>query len=156
MDLQPWAKANRYRYRLEESYKPENNLHVRGDERWFIEVLCSRGLIYPAGGSDLLAFTQSRNTWRALLELGPDVRPHQVGDKEKVCRFPFTLLNEVAAIMRPRRRRRLDPDRARSISGLLKTHAQGGKLDQKTTIDANSGKTLANALLRRQIATHGI
>src|SRR5215831_21347632 len=47
VDLRPWAKANRYRYRLEESYQAENNAHVKGDGRWFVEVLCQRGLIYP-------------------------------------------------------------------------------------------------------------
>src|SRR5262249_24210310 len=34
VDLRPWAKANRYRYRLEQSYEAENNPHVKGDARW--------------------------------------------------------------------------------------------------------------------------
>lgn len=36
VDLRPWAKARRYRYQLEESYKAENNMHVRGDGRWLL------------------------------------------------------------------------------------------------------------------------
>jgi hypothetical protein len=28
-DLRPWAKANRYRYRFEESYNAEDDAHVR-------------------------------------------------------------------------------------------------------------------------------
>src|SRR5262249_19863173 len=63
IDLQPWAKANRYRYRLEQSYQAEDNAHVKGDGRWFVEVLCQRGLIYPAGGLDLAAFTTSAHAW---------------------------------------------------------------------------------------------
>jgi hypothetical protein len=50
IDLRPWAKANRYRWRYEESYlaeRPEN----RGDGHWYVEVLCHNGLIYPKGGN---------------------------------------------------------------------------------------------------------
>jgi hypothetical protein len=35
LDLRPWAKANRYRWRYEESYeaeRPEN----RGDGHWYV------------------------------------------------------------------------------------------------------------------------
>src|SRR6266508_4194782 len=56
VDLQVWAKAKRYRYRLEESYEAESNSHIRGDGRWFVEVLCQNGLIYPCGGLYLLAY----------------------------------------------------------------------------------------------------
>ena len=69
VDLRPWAKANRYRYRLEESYEAENNAHVKGDGRWFVEVLCQRGLIYPAGGLDLAVYTKSVHAWRELLNV---------------------------------------------------------------------------------------
>jgi hypothetical protein len=103
VDLRPWARANRYRFRLEESFKAESNTHVRGDGRWYVEILCQRGLIYPKGGNEILAFATSTDAWQSLLELG--CKPHQVGDKERVCRFPVELLDEVAAILRPRRRR---------------------------------------------------
>jgi hypothetical protein len=59
IDLRPWADAKRYRWRLEESYhaeKPER----RGDGRWYVEILCQRGLIYPKGGDEILAFTSQR------------------------------------------------------------------------------------------------
>lgn len=48
IDLRPWAKLHRYRWRYEESYgaeKPEN----RADGRWYVEVMCKYGLIYPKG-----------------------------------------------------------------------------------------------------------
>src|SRR5262249_24767729 len=67
VDLRPWAEANRYR--LKESYQAENNAHVKGDGRWFVEVLCQRGPIYPAGGVDLAAFTKAVHGWRELLEV---------------------------------------------------------------------------------------
>jgi hypothetical protein len=56
VDLRVWAKAYRYRYRLEESYKAESNMHVKGDGRWFVEIVCKNGLIYPYGGTTLLAY----------------------------------------------------------------------------------------------------
>jgi len=127
INLRPWAEANRYRYRLEESYKAENSAHVRGDGRWFVEILCKRGFIYSCGGGELCAFTASRHAWQALLELGSKINPHQAGDRERVCRFPLELLGEVARILQPRRRRTLAPDRARAISGVIKRHGQSGK-----------------------------
>jgi hypothetical protein len=49
VDLRIWAKAHKYRYRFEESHQAESDPHVRGDGRWFVEIVCQRGLIYPAG-----------------------------------------------------------------------------------------------------------
>src|SRR5262249_18348553 len=60
VDLRPWAKANRYRYRLEGSYQTEKREHGKGDGRLFVEVLCQRALIYPAGGLDLAAYNLKR------------------------------------------------------------------------------------------------
>jgi hypothetical protein len=54
IDLRSCAKQHRYRWRYEESYgaeKPEN----RGDGRWYVEIICRYGLIYPKGGATLLA-----------------------------------------------------------------------------------------------------
>jgi hypothetical protein len=69
VDLKPWAKANRYRWRFEQSYQAENDLHVKGDGRWFVEVLCKYGLIYPKGGDTLLAYA-NRGVKGHLAELG--------------------------------------------------------------------------------------
>src|SRR5262245_28345475 len=104
VDLRPWAKANRYRYRLEESYEAENNAHVKGDGRWFVEVLCQRGLIYPAGGLDLTAYTKSVHAWRELLEV-EGISKKQEASGEWRCRFPLSQLDAVAAILRPRRKK---------------------------------------------------
>jgi hypothetical protein len=131
LDLRVWAKANRYRYRLEESYKVEDSEHVRGDGRWFVEVLCQNGLLYPFGGTTLLAYAKGGVANR-VAELGPDVQPYQTDGKNPVFKFPIERLDEVAAILRPRKRRTLDPDRARAISRVIKPHAQGGQIEQAT------------------------
>jgi hypothetical protein len=104
-------------------------MHVRGDGRWFVEIVCQRGLIYPNRGADVLAFTTSADAWKSLLEIG--VKPNRVGDKERECSFPVSLLDQVAAIVKPKRRRSLDPDRARAIGRATAYGAQSGKTAQE-------------------------
>ena len=79
IDLRPWAKQHRYRWRYEESYgaeKPEN----RGDGRWYVEIICRYGLIYPKGGATLLAYA-TRGVKRHVAKLGLEL--HQTdGDAD--------------------------------------------------------------------------
>ena len=95
IDLRPWADRNRYRHRIEEG---------GDDSAWSVEVECFRGLIYPWGEGDLLAFTDTRGVRAQLLALDPAVLLHQCGDAEAVVRFPSRLLHEVAAILQPKRK----------------------------------------------------
>jgi len=106
IDLRLWCKAHRYRWRFEESYlaeKPEN----RGDGRWYVEVLCRYGLIYPKGGNTLLAYA-SRGMKRHMAGLG--LEHHQTDGDAEVFRFPESMLDEVAAILRPREKRSYSPE----------------------------------------------
>jgi hypothetical protein len=140
-DLRIWAKAHRYRFRLEESYQAERAEH-RGDGRWYIEVLCRYGLIYPCGETTLLAYA-TRGVKRHLANIG--LKRHQTDGDAEVFKFPVERLDEVAAILKPRRKRTvvltpeqiearretlrrarealktLSPDRARTLI----THDQG-------------------------------
>ena len=109
-DLASWADEHRYRWRLEESYTAEKAPEVRGEVGWYVEVPCRRGLIYLAGTDEMLAFTDKPGALRELVTLSPEVRVHQRGDREAVVRFPVTLLEAVASVLRPRRRRRLSPE----------------------------------------------
>lgn len=141
VDLRPWATENRYRYRLEESYKAESNGQVRGDGRWFVEILCRYGLIYPCGGSDLLAYA-NRGVVSKVLELGPDIRHHQNEGGAKVFKFPVSRLDEVAAILRPKRRRSpvaLSPERLRALQEGRKRIAEGGQTGGSGTFGERKG-----------------
>src|SRR5262245_61374771 len=133
VDLRPWAKANRYRYRLEESYQAENNAHVKGDGRWFVEVLCQRGLIYPAGGLDLAAFTKSVHAWRELLEVEGISKPQEASGEWRCC-FPLSQLNAVAAILRPRRKKATgaSPEQLRAMRERRKSLDQARKAPSAT------------------------
>jgi hypothetical protein len=55
VDLRVWAKLNRYRFRLEDSYKAESDMHFRGDGRRYVGTLCKNRFIYPFGANILLA-----------------------------------------------------------------------------------------------------
>jgi hypothetical protein len=126
VDLRAWARANRYRFRLEDSYKAETSMHVRGDGRWFVEILCKNGLIYPCGGTTLLAYAK-RGVVSAIADLGPEIRPHQHdGKKAQVFKFPFERLDEVAAILKPRKRRTYSPEHQEVLRERLKALRQRG------------------------------
>jgi hypothetical protein len=88
---------------LRSPIKPRTACNVRGDGRWFVEVLCQNGLIYPYGGRTLLAYAKGGVVNR-VAEL-PDLQPYQTDGKNRVFKFPVERLDEVAAILRPRKRR---------------------------------------------------
>ena len=141
-DLRPWAKARRFRTRLEESFFHEIDPEARGDGRGYVEVVCLRGLIYPCNSTELLAWTSTRGTLANLLALDSAIRIHQKGDSEAVVRFPLRLLDAVAGVLRPRRRRTLDAARARTIGA--KTAFPGTQpRDDRRECDEQAGAALA-------------
>jgi hypothetical protein len=135
VDLRVGAKANRYRYRLEESYKAEDSMHVRGDGRWFVEILCQNGLIYPFGGTTLLAYAKGGVANR-VAELGSDVQPYQTDGKNRVFKFPIERLDEVAAILRPRKRRTISPEHVKALQDGLKRSSERGPNQEITHVHA--------------------
>jgi hypothetical protein len=97
IDLRPWAKEKRYRWRFEESYDRSVS-----DPEWYVEILCHNGLIYPKGGDILLAYAKSGARAR-IAALGDDIQHHQWDGNAEVFRFPVERLDEVAAILKPKR-----------------------------------------------------
>ncbi len=115
IDLREWA-GKRYKWRFEESYKAEKDASVRGDGRWYVEILCKRGLIYPYGDNDLLAYAKG-NAPAELRRLG--LKVHQSGDRESTFRFPVERLDEVAKVLQVRSRRVLSPEQRIAASERL-------------------------------------
>src|SRR5688572_12928370 len=99
--LVQWAKEHRYRWRFEESYYAEKPEH-RGDGRWYVEILCHNGLIYPCGGETLLAYAKGGVAGK-VAGLGKDIQPHQTDGNARVFKFPLGRLDEVAGILKPKR-----------------------------------------------------
>ena len=139
VDLRPWVKANRYRFRLEESYRAESSTHVRGDGRWYVEILCKNGLIYPYGGTQLLAYAKSRIA-PAIAKL-PGVHPYQTDGTARGLKFPVEHLDEIAAILKPRRRRAVgaSPDQMRAMRERRKLLVQVRQTGQERTQNAGKG-----------------
>lgn len=103
IDLRPYCKKNNYKWRYEESYKVEPSKEVKGDGRWYVEVLCKYGLIYPYGGKYLLAYS-SRGKKNLIKKL-PNVTHHQYDYNNEVLKFPEELLDKIASILQPRKRK---------------------------------------------------
>ena len=118
VDLRLWAKANRYQSRLEEVYRAESSTHVRGDGRWYVEILCKRH----------------------IAALGQDIQHHQTDGEAEIFRCPIERLDEVAAILKPRKRRTgssISPERQRLMQERRKTTAQVGQNGQERTKGAD-------------------
>jgi hypothetical protein len=130
VDLRELARVRRWRWHYEESYRAERDPAARGDGRWYVEIPCRRGKVYPFGG-ELVAWVQRQEVLRELLALGPDVRIVQRGDQEGAVRFPVRLLDRVAVVLRPRRigGRTATPE---DIARLARTGFRAGLPGRKT------------------------
>jgi hypothetical protein len=71
---------------------------------WDLEILCSKGSIYPHGGTLLQAYSDRMHT-RKRLKAQPCVMVHQDGDIETTVIFDVQDFARVAQVMRPRKRR---------------------------------------------------
>jgi hypothetical protein len=110
--------GDRYRMALEPPARTWN-------AQWYHLIVCRYGHIYPHG-RNLLGFASNRcgavaNRVAAL----PYATVTQNGSDGMNITFPVEHFNEVAAIVHPRRRRRLsDEQRAKSVSNLRRFRKQ--------------------------------
>jgi hypothetical protein len=76
---------------------------------WMFQLPCRFGTIYPHGGDQLAVEVDGHpGLARRLAALG--LHLHQDGDGEKTFLFPVGRFAEVAAIVKPIRRRHLKPE----------------------------------------------
>jgi hypothetical protein len=80
------------------------------DDLWLLIILCRRGHIYVHSSSRLGVATGYRGPSAAALAAIPGVEVLQDGDDGINAAFRIELFDQVAAIVRPRRRRRLAPE----------------------------------------------
>jgi hypothetical protein len=126
--------GDQYRVAYEESYGAERGDDARRHDPWLLTIECQFGHIYPQGGNLLSASTNRRGPVANRLVALPCVRVIQEGDDGFNVVFHVSDFDEVAAVMKPRRRRRLTPDqRAERVERLRKyqftpaTHDAGGE-----------------------------
>src|SRR6516162_1536222 len=74
---------------------------------WMMTIPCRLGVIYPHGGEHLAVEIDHRPITAKKVAAIPGVIIYQHGDHEKTFLFPVALFDQVAAIVRPRRKRHL-------------------------------------------------
>jgi hypothetical protein len=127
-DLRPWIEAHRYRWHYEEGYSGSEP-----DVQWFIEVLCKNGFIYPYGGTMLCCYAKSGV--RAKIAGVPSAIHHQHDGSAEVFRFHVGQLDQIAAILKPRRKRAVgrSPEQMRLMRERRKGLVEVNQINQGRT-----------------------
>jgi hypothetical protein len=82
----------------------------RDRDPWLCQIRCRRGLIYPYSATHLAVLVDGhREIARRVVAL-PGAVLMQDGDREKTVTFAVELFDQVAAVVRPYRRRRDRPE----------------------------------------------
>lgn len=108
IDLRPICKERRWKWRFEGGFRADHITPSNLTAPWYVEIICKNGLIYPKGGDELLVCVEGHPNLPSMLKKAyPEIRVHQ---GNVVFRFPFAELDKIAAIMKPRRKRRPSPE----------------------------------------------
>jgi hypothetical protein len=103
--------GSRFKVTWEESYFAEHGRSARADDPWLQIIPCQHGHIYPYGGDMLVASTaKPGRVARALIQLDC-TKLWRDGDDGVDVLFDVDDFEPVAEQMKPRRRRRLSPER---------------------------------------------
>jgi hypothetical protein len=117
---------------------------------WMMTLPCQRGTIYPHGGDVLAVEVEGRPMTAARLAAIPGVRLHLDGTTEKTFLFPADLFPAVAAVVLPRKRRKLSPENRAKLAAAGTAALAGFRKRQcpERSADAPAGTT-------GTLATHG-
>jgi len=96
-----------YKIGHDSAYNVDYGPHARRQDPWLLTILCRHGHIYPHGGTTLAASTNLRGAIAHRLMLLPCCEVQQDGSDGVTVLFDLADFEEVAAIIQPRRRRRL-------------------------------------------------
>ena len=122
IDLRIVCKERRWKWHYEESFKAERMRSTNPSAPWYVEVLCKNGTIYPISEFYLAACVEGRPNMPSRLKKIDGVSQHQ---GNVVFKFHALLLDDVAKVMRPRRKRRVSPEAiARWRATLAELHAK--------------------------------
>jgi hypothetical protein len=88
---------------------------------WMQTLLCQKGVIYPQGGEILAVEIDGRPITAKLVAAISGVTLWQDGDHEKTFLLPVDLFDQVAEVVKPRKRRRLSEEqKTRCVERLAK------------------------------------
>jgi hypothetical protein len=88
---------------------------------WMQTLPCQKGVIFPHSRNMLAVEIDNRPITAKLVAGISGIVIHQDGDHEKTFLFPVDLFDQVAAIIKPRKRRRLSEEqKAKCVARLAK------------------------------------
>ena len=99
--------GDRFKVVYEESYQAERGEHGRAEDPWLMIMLCQHGEIYPYGDDQLVASTKVVGGIARALKALPFTTLHQDGSDGADVIFPVDRFEDVAGIMKSRKRRRM-------------------------------------------------
>lgn len=98
--------GDRYRIAFDPAYNPRHK-HVL--DPWMMVIPCRYGEIFPYGGELLVVEVEGHPGLARQLDAIPETCVFQQGDGFVAFRFPLPVFEQVAEIVKPRRRRQVTP-----------------------------------------------
>lgn len=129
--------GKQWRIAWDSAYDPR---HVAKEDRdpWMMEIPCKAGIkIYPQGGTKLAVECDYHPQIARQLGTIPGVELTQDGDHEKTFVFDVSLIDQVAALVQPRRRRQLTEENRAKLA------ATGKAALEKYRRNVNSGDQIS-------------
>jgi len=121
--------GRRYRVVYEESYYAQYGPNARVPDPWLMILPCKFGHIFPHGGDMLAASVDGHPNVAGLLRRLPRCQVWQDGDfGELTVTFDVADFDEVARIMRPRRRRQVTPEQKAELLARLGRGKDGSQV----------------------------
>jgi hypothetical protein len=114
--------GDRFKIGRDPAHAAEHGERGRAIDPWLLVIICRSGHIYVHSRDRLGVATNNRGaTARALVSL-PGVEVLQDGDDGLNAAFPLEAFDQVAAILNPRRRRRLSPEHRQRLVAMGKAN----------------------------------
>jgi len=109
--------GDRYRITFDPAYSARGVPRAKLDP-WMMQIPCQgRGLtIYPYGGNTLAVEVDRRPSIVAKFKMIEGLQVYQCGDVEATFLLNVSLFEQVAEVVKPRKRRRLTPTQLRALA----------------------------------------
>lgn len=123
--------------------------HGNQCDPWYAVIPCQHGHVYPHGGNQLGVATNTSGPVAKRLRALPGVRVTQDGSDGRNAVFDVTHFSTIAAIVRPKRRRRLSPEHKAKLAASNAKHrfCSASNRPPKAVPTAAEGKPDSQAIL---------
>ncbi len=128
--------GHRYKIGRDEAYHADYGPNAWTHDPWLLTIECRNGQIYPHGGDYLAAATRTRGAVSTLLATLPGVEVVQDGADGINAKFHVRDFAAVAAVMKPRRKRKLSPEQRAAAVARLAEHQFKPQSDARRALAA--------------------